>query len=103
MKQKTSITEICARSCSCSYKNIIPKEVFIKILRGNVDLLDEWIAHIIYFLNETPIDWVCLVMKELDLTIEDLYKINDKISEIFKSKRLGSIDEYFKYHFKSTK
>lgn len=96
MKPKTSFTEICSRSCSCSYKDRIPEETFIKILKGDLNLLDEWLPHIICFFNETPIDWVCGVMKQLNLKIEDLYKINIMFPSPFKSKRLGEIDEYFK-------
>ena len=98
MKPKTSYSEVCARSCSCSYKRIIPKEIFIKILHGDTILLEDWELHIIYFLNESPIDWICGVMMELNITTEDLSKINKKLPECFQCKRLGDIDKLFKYN-----
>lgn len=83
-------TESSAISCNTSYKQEITPETLVGILSGEISS-EGWQAHLETFFNELPKPYILGVMKENDLSMEQLKKIFETLPEVFQEKNFKEI------------
>lgn len=83
-----------AISCSVSYKYTISPEELKALLSGEKHLTEKWQSHISTLFNEVPHAYLKGVMKELNLSYEDLTRVFYSLPPIFQSKHFKEFNNY---------
>ena len=94
-KRTAKYSEFVPRYCSCSSRRELPSDIFLKILKGDSDLLKEWLPHMTCFITEMPFPWIVGSLKEADATFEIIEKINNFTPVVFRDpERMIELKKY---------
>ncbi len=94
-KRTAKYSEFVPRSCSCSSRRQLPSDVFLKILKGDTILLDEWLPQMTCFINEMPFPWIIGSLQEANATFEIIETINNFTPPGFRDpERIKELKEY---------
>ena len=68
------------------------------IYTREIDLNNDSLKTILISINQIPWDWISAILLEYDLTIDDIYKVNEKIPTEKKAKKetLRKFEVYYK-------
>ena len=78
-------TTCVARSCSTSYKRMLDAPTLVSLLTGATPV-NEWKAHLDTFFNEQPVDLILDVMRENDLSIDQLATVFSAMPSVLQGK-----------------
>lgn len=80
------------------FNKTIYGQALMDIYTREIDLNNDSLKTILISINQIPWDWISAILLEYDLTIDDIYKVNEKIPTEKKAKKetLRKFEVYYK-------